>query len=138
MEPKITLSNRSKITTGFTVPEGYFDTFPEELSALLPKPETKVVRFSSFKKRWYFAAASMVVGLLSLTFYHYYSNSTEEIDSVVLESYLANHVALNEDDLVNLFDEQDLEKMKLELNLVDEDLKEALENTPNIEQYLID
>lgn len=138
MEPKITLSNQPKIATGFKVPEGYFDTFPEELSALLPPSETKVVRFPSFKKRWYFAAASMIVGLISLTFYHYYSDTTQEIDGVVLESYLANHVTLNEDDLVNLLDEKDLEKMKLNLNLADEDLKEALDNTSNIEQYLLD
>lgn len=138
MEPKFTLSNHPKIETGFRAPDGYFEQFPDQLMDKIPTQEVKVVSLKSATKRWYFAAASLLVGFLSLTLFQHYQSKNQEVDAATLENYLAYHASVSEEDIVNLLDEKDLEKMKLDLNIADKDLEEALDDTPNIEQYLID
>jgi hypothetical protein len=138
MEPKFKLPSQPKIATGFSVPEGYFEAFSEQILTRLPKEKSKVIPLNPTGKRWYFAAASLVVGLLSLSLYLNYQNREQELDAVTIENYLTYHAAVSEEDIVNLLDEKDLEKMKLDLNIADKDLEDALDATPNIEQYLID
>lgn len=138
MESKFTLSNHPKIASGFKVPDGYFDQFPDQLMEKIPTQEVRVIAIKSTPKRWYLVAASLVVGVLSLTLYQHYQRKMQEVDATTLENYLAYHASLSEEEIVNLLDEKDLEKMKLDLNIADKDLQEALDDTPNIEQYLID
>jgi hypothetical protein len=138
MEPKFELPSQPKIATGFSAPHGYFDSFSEQLMTRLPEPKSKVIILNPGRKRWYFAAASLMVGLLSLSLYLHYQPGEQEVDTATLENYLTTHTTVSEDDIVNLLDEKDLEKMKLDLNIADKDLEDALDATPNIEQYLID
>lgn len=137
MESKFTLSKHPKIESGFTVPDGYFDHFPDQVMNKIHLEEVKVMPLHSTSRRWYFIAASLVVGLLSLTLYQKYQNKTQEVDVSTLETYLAYNASISEEDIVNLLDVKDIEKMKLDLNIADKDLEEALGDTPNIEQYLI-
>jgi hypothetical protein len=137
MESKFTLSNHPKIEPGFKVPDGYFEQFPDRLMQQVPAQEVKVVSLKSTRAWLYFVAASLAAVILSLPIYQHYQSKAEEVDAATLENYLAYHAALTEEDIVNLLDEKDLEKMKLDLNIADKDLEEALEETPNIEQYLI-
>lgn len=132
------LDNDPKITSGFTMPEGYFETFTEKVLPQLPKEEPKVISIFSRKKIWYYAAAAVVVMLLSVPLYHNYTTQSQEVDAVALEDYLYNHTTISNDEIVNLLDKEDLEKIKLELNLEDEALEDILLNTTDIEQYIID
>ena len=132
------LDNDPKISSGFTIPEGYFEAFTEKVLPQLPKEEPKVISIFSKKKIWYYAAAAVVVMLLSVPLYHNYTAQSQEVDAVALEDYLYNHTTISNDEIVNLLDKEDLEKIKLELNLEDEALEDILLNTTDIEQYIID
>ena len=132
------LDNEPKITSGFTIPDGYFDTFSEKVLAQLPKQETKVVSIFSFRKIWYYAAAAVLVLMLSIPLYTKYNTNMEEIDSATLENYIAYQSNISQDEIVDLLEQEDLDKMKLELNVDDQEIEDALNSNSNLEQYILD
>ena len=132
------LDNEPKITSGFTMPDDYFETFSEKILAQLPKQEPKVISIFSSRKTWYYAAAAILVLMLSMPIYTKYSANSEEIDSATLENYIAYQSTISEDEIVDLLEQEDLDKMKLELNVDDKEIEEALKSNTNLEQYIID
>jgi hypothetical protein len=132
------LDNEPKIASGYKIPVGYFDTFSDKMLLQLPKQEPKVVSIFSSKRTWYMAAAAVMVLLLSAPLYNQYVLNQETVDATVLEDYLAYNTTFSEDDIVNLLDKEDLEKMKVDFNLQDKDIEEALESNTNLEQYILD
>jgi hypothetical protein len=132
------LGNEPKITSGFTTPDGYFDTFSEKVLAKLPKQEPNVISIFSSKKVWYFAAAAVLILMLSIPLFTKYSNQQEEIDSETLENYIAYQSNISEEEIVNLLEQDDLDKMKLDFNIDDATIEDALKSNSNLEQYLID
>lgn len=132
------LGNEPKITSGFTTPDGYFDTFSEKVLAQLPKQETKVISIFSSKKVWYFASAAILILMLSIPLFTKYSTQQEEIDTATLENYIAYQSNISEEEIVNLLEQDDLDKMKLDFNIDDATIEDALKSNSNLEQYLID
>ena len=132
------LDNESKIASGFTILDGYFDTFSEKILAQLPKQETKDVSIFNSRKTYYYAAAAILVLMLSIPIYTKYATNSEEIDSVTLENYIAYQSNISEEEIVNLLEQEDLDKMKLELNVDDKDIEDALNSNTNLEQYILD
>ncbi len=132
------LDTTPKITTGFKVPDGYFDSFSTIVLEQLPKQESKFVGVFSFKKVWYYAAAAVIVLGLSIPLYHQYTLKQDLADVTVLEDYLANNSSITEDEILNSLDKEDLEKMKIDFKLQDKDIEEVLENNSNLEQYILD
>ncbi|MGL2964206.1 hypothetical protein ACSVH2_10350 [Flavobacterium sp. RSB2_4_14] len=131
------LDKEPKINSGFNTPDGYFDSFSERILTQLPKDETKVISIYKTRKTWYFVAAAVLILMLSIPLYIKYQASTSEINSEILEDYLTYHSSITEDEIVNLLETEDLEKMKIDLKLKEEDLEEILLNNPELEQYLI-
>lgn len=132
------LDNEPKISSGFTVPDGYFDTFPARLLTPSPTPETKVISIFKSGKSWYFAAAAVLFILLSVPLWYTYNANTEKVETAALEDYLANQSSISEDEIVNLLDKEDLEKMKVDFKLEDKAIEEVLEANANLEQYILD
>ena len=132
------LGNEPKITSGFTTPDGYFYTFSEKVLAQLPKQETKVISIFSSKKVWYFAAAAILILMLSIPLFTKYSTQQEEIDTATLENYIAYQSNISEEEIVNLLEQDDLDKMKLDFNIDYATIEDALKSNSNLEQYLID
>ncbi len=132
------LGNEPKITSGFTTPDGYFDTFSEKVLTQLPKQEPKVISIFSSKKVWYFAAAAILILMLSIPLFTKYSTQQEEIDSATLENYIAYQSNISEEEIANLLEQDDLDKMKLDFNIDDAAIEDALKSNSNLEQYLID
>jgi cell division protein FtsL len=132
------LGNEPKVTSGFTTPDGYFDTFSEKVLTQLPKQEPKVISIFSYKKVWYFAAAAVLILMLSIPLFTKYSTQQEEIDSATLENYIAYQSNISEEEIVNLLEQDDLDKMKLDFNIDDTAIEDALKSNSNLEQYLID
>jgi len=132
------LGNEPKITSGFTTPDGYFDTFSEKVLAQLPKQQPKVISIFSSKKVWYFTAAAVLILMLSIPLFTKYSTQQEEIDTATLENYIAYHSNISEEEIVNLLEQDDLDKMKLDFNIDDATIEDALKSNSNLEQYLID
>lgn len=131
------LDNEFKITSGYITPDDYFDQFPERISSKLCLAEPKVVSFYSLKKQWYFAAAAILILLLSIPIYNQYAGSGE-IDTATLENYIAYQSNISEDEIVNLLEQEDIDKIQLELNVDDSAIEDALQYNSNLEQYLID
>lgn len=132
------LDNEPQITSGFTTPEGYFDTFAYQVLSKLPKEEPKVISIFSRKKTWYYAAAAVAVMLLSIPVYNNFYGNSEEVDAVALEDYIDNHATISDEEIASLLEQEDLEKMKLELNLQDEAVEDILINNSDLEQYITD
>lgn len=134
------LDNEPKITSGFTTPEGYFDSFSDKVLEKLPSSsdkEVKVFSLSKSRKPWYYAAAAVIVLALSIPIYNIFATSTHEIDSVSLENYLVYH-PVSDDVIVDLLDQEDIDKMALELNVDDAAIEEFLKSNSNLEEYIID
>ncbi|WP_333876887.1 hypothetical protein [Flavobacterium sp.] len=133
---KFKLNETNKLNSGFTTPDGYFDSFSEKVLMQLPKEEPEVISIFSRKKIWYYAAASVVVLLGSVLLYNYYTVNTQELEAVAYEEYMTNHMNMSNEDMATLLSQEDLDKMKLELHLEDEALEEVLLNNTDIEQYI--
>jgi hypothetical protein len=131
------LENEPKITPGFTIPEGYFNSFSEKVLTQLPKEESKVITIPNTKMKWYFAVAAILILMLAIPIYTNLSTQQDEIDAVTLENYIAYHAAISEDEIVDLLNQEDLERMKIELNIDDVYIEDILKSNTNLEEYLI-
>jgi len=131
------LDETEKISSGFTVPEHYFDDFQNKIVGQLPEKKAKVLSLFSQRKTWLFAAAAILVLALCIPIVNYYSISTSEIDKATLETYLSYNANLTDDDIVELLDEKDLQKIKINLAIEDQDIEDILSTNANLEEYLI-
>jgi hypothetical protein len=130
------LDNEPKITTGFKVPDGYFERLENSVLHTITEKETPV--YSLFTKRnWIIAIAAVFVIALSIPIVNYMNASTSTIDQVQLETYLIEQSNLSEDDIVELLDEEKIQKIELELSVNTNELEEVLLTNSNLEDYLI-
>ena len=132
------LDNELKITSGFTIPDDYFDAFSEKILAQLPKQEPKAISIFSSRKTWYFAVAAILILMLTIPLYTKYSAQQDEIDSATLENYIAYQSNISEEEIVDLLQQEELDKMKLDFNVDNAAIEDALDSNSNLEQYLID
>lgn len=131
------LDNEPKIQTGFTVPENYFNDFSAKMMQQLPKNEPKIISLFARKKTWMYAAAAVMVMALSLPIYNNYFSNSSEIDSTTLENYITYQSTVSPTDIVNLLDEQDIQKISLDLDIEDVAIENELSGNKNLEQYLL-
>lgn len=131
------LDNEPKIKTGFTVPENYFEDFSTKMMQQLPENEPKVISIFARKKTWMYAAAAILVLALSLPIYTNYFSHSSEIDEATLENYITYQSTVSDTDLVNLLDEQDIQKMNVDLDIEDITIENELSQNKNLEQYLL-
>ena len=132
------LENEPKITSGFTSPDGYFDTFSGHLLARVPfEKEVKVLSLSKSRKPWYYAVAAVTIMLLSIPIYNRLATNTDNIDSAALDNYLAYH-SISEDIIVDLLDQEDINKMEIKKKINDSVIEDILKSNSNLEEYIID
>ncbi|WP_310558327.1 hypothetical protein [Flavobacterium sp.] len=132
-----TLDNEPNINTGFTVPENYFEDFSKKMMQQLPEKEAKLIPIYVRKKTWLYAAAAILILALSIPIYTNYYNNSSEIDDVTLENYITYQSTVSDADLVNLLDEQDIQKMSVDLGIEDITIENELSQNKNLEQYLL-
>ncbi len=130
------LDNEPKINSGFTTPEGYFDTFSEKFLAQLPKEKTKVISIYSTRRKWFFAVAAVLVLALSIPIFNKLNTNSGELDQQTLEDYITYNSGISENDLVNLLGKEDIEKIEVDYNIQDKDIEDLLSENNNIEQYI--
>jgi hypothetical protein len=138
MKPFTLNDNEAKITSGFKTPEGYFEALESKLSEQLPANAPKVIAFYQRKSTWYYAVAATIVVLLSIPIYQNFYQTSGEVDALVLEDYIATHADISTEDLATVLEKEDLEKIKLELNLGEEAVEDILLNNNDLEQYILD
>ena len=131
------VEDEPKIKSGFKTPENYFDAFSARVMQQLPKEEPKAISIFSKIKPWLYAAAAVFVLALTIPVYnHFYSNSSE-VDAITLENYIAYHSSVSDTDLVNLLEEEDIQKMSVDLNLEDKTIENELSDNKNLEYYIL-
>ncbi|HMI08032.1 MAG TPA: hypothetical protein VK528_10830 [Flavobacterium sp.] len=131
------LDNHEKISPGFKIPEGYFDSLSEKITGQLSKEKPKVIPLYQKRKTWIYAAAAVLVTALSLPVYNSITANSNEPDQATLENYLANQSNISEDVLVDLLEKEDIEKLEIDYNLGDKAIEDALLHNANLEQYII-
>ena len=131
------LENEPKIESGFKTPEHYFDTFSARVMQQLPKEEPKTISIFTKRKTWLYAAAAILIFGLSIPIYNQFNSPTSEIDDVTLENYIAYQSSISDTDLVNLLDEEDIQKMSIDLNIEDKTIENELTENKNLDYYLL-
>lgn len=137
------LDNSPKIESGFKAPDAYFETFAQNLMQKLPQEETKVV--SIFQKRkvvLMFAAAVLAIALI-IPIVNTPAPLSKEIDVTTLENYLSYQTNINQYDLINALDEDDINSIKSNIALDDNNIgsstiEDILVTNGNIEQLLLE
>jgi len=131
------LENQPKIESGFKTPENYFDTFASRVIQQLPTEEPKTISIFSKRKTWLYAAAAILILGLSIPIYNQFKSTSSEIDDATLENYIAYQSSVSDTDLANLLDEEDIQKISVDLNLEDKALENELTENKNLEYYLL-
>ena len=131
------LDNEPKINSGFTVPKNYFQDFSVIMLPQLVKNETKEIPLYVKKRNWIYAAAAILVLALSIPIYTNYFSHSSQIDEATLENYITYQSTIVGTDIVNLLDEQDIQKMSIDANIEDITIENELAQNKNLEQYLL-
>ena len=130
------LDREPKIGTGFTTPEGYFDGFQTRMMQNLPVQEPKVIPFFARRRTWVMSAAAILVLALMIPVYNSLHTTSEEIDAVSMENYLAYQSNISQYDLINLLDSEDIQSLDIDLALEDNTIEDILTNNNNFENYI--
>lgn len=133
---EINLETNKKITTGFQIPEGYFDAFSAKLLQELPLKETKTISFYTQNKKWIYAAAAVLVIMLSLPFVYQLERNQEQPSATEIENYLTQQSPISEDEIVNLLEQEDINKLKISNSISKADLEEELYLNTELEKYI--
>jgi hypothetical protein len=129
------LDNEIKITSGFQIPENYFDQFSDKVMSKLPNQEPKVVSLWSKNKRWIYGIAAILVLLFSIPFANYVQ-SFSAANEIEIENYLAYHSTISNDDLIELLEEEDIAKIEVANPIDKQTMEEVLQETTEIEEYI--
>ena len=135
---KFSLDKHPKITSGFTAPPDYFENLSANVLEKIRTAPPKKGAVISLKK-FYYAAAAILVLALSIPFFLDQSAATNEnVDTITLENYLAYESGVTSYDLISLIDVSDLNEMDVHLALEDESVEDILTSSSNFENYLLD
>lgn len=129
------LDSSEKITTGFQIPEGYWDAFSEKVMQRIPK-EPKVISFYARNKRWIYSVAAVLVLALSLPIVNQLQNKEQELSSIEIENYLTQNKLLSDDEIVNLLEQEDVDNLRVATPITKDVLEDELSNNTDVEQYI--
>jgi len=130
------LDNEPKIASGFTFPDNYFDGFSEKVMHQLPSVEPKVISIWAKNKKWLYAVAAVLVLSLGITYIYVAQNDANEVSNAAIENYLSYHSTLTDDDIVELLDKEDIEKLNISTTLEDQEIEKILMENSNLEHYI--
>ena len=134
---KFELDKHPKASSGFKIPENYFDNFSAKILEKLQDDDRKVIPFNRKKNHWMYAAAAVLVVSLSIPFYNILKKPTVALDNATLENYIADHSGMLDADFVELLDEKDLEQLSIDSNIEKDAIEDLLSTNANLESYLI-
>jgi hypothetical protein len=119
------LDNEPKIKSGFTAPEGYFDSFTDRIMQQLPAQETPVIPLYRRAKVWLSGVAAVLVLALGLTVY-FKTGTTKQPDDSAIENYLVYQSGLNSYDLIQNLDQQDIKELEQSIAINDDAIADYL------------
>ncbi len=123
-------NNSSKVKSGFTTPDNYFETFSHTILQKIKEDEKPVIPLFSNKLRLLLAvAATLLIGLFITQFQF----TSQNISSEEIENYIAYSSSMSQYELVSMLDQEDIDNMTLDYNIEADDLTEFLHHNSNIE-----
>lgn len=132
------LNSETKIDTGFTTPENYFENFASKiLLEIQENEEKKPIALYSKIKIWTAAVAAIFILGLLIPINHFFENPMSKIDDKSLENYLVYSSSFSDAELAYLLDNNDLEKISIELKVEDKIIENELTKNTDLEQYLL-
>ena len=133
------LENKDKITTGFTVPEHYFEEFESKMMQQISTQKTavkevKVVSLFYKKQVWMSSIAALI--LLAIAIPAYFNMAKENnIESHSIENYLANQQHLSENEIIEHLSEEDINALENSL-ITSTNENDAIENYLSESEHL--
>lgn len=135
---KFNLNNQTKISSGFTTPESYFEDFSSLMMEKVSTLEVKKPPVFTLNRVIYAAAAVLILAL-SIPFFMQESTLTvEQIDNDSVENYISFNSNVSSYDIINLMDSKNLEAMQVDMNLENQTVEDILTSNPNFENYMIE
>jgi hypothetical protein len=118
------LDKGQKISTGFTIPNDYFDNFTNSVMCQLPVRGVKIVPLYKRKPVWLSAAAGFIViaGLSVL----YTTNMASQPDDAAIVNYLVYQANVNSYDLMQNLDQNDIDELEKSIVINDEQIRDYL------------
>ncbi|MCZ8144002.1 hypothetical protein [Flavobacterium sp.] len=107
----INLNNPPQNPSGFTVPEGYFETFSTRLQNRLEEetPVKSISFWSKHAKTFYGMAAVLVIGLGIGMLWHWEVQKEEEAHWSAIASYVSENTDLTDEHYLELIELQNTE-----------------------------
>jgi hypothetical protein len=133
---KFNLENIPKTTSGFIVPDNYFEDFSKNVLSQLPDETKRVIPLYKQKSKLLMAVAAILVIGLFIPIFNQLSKPSEELDLTTLENHLSYQTNINQYDLISELDEDDLNKMGATIQLKDEIIEEHLSTNSDLERLL--
>lgn len=131
------LVKESKITSGFIIPDHYFDGLSAKVIQQLPAAEPKVISLWMKSKKCMYAVAAVLVLSLSIPFLYSPQDVTNPNSDKEIENYLSYHSTLTDDDIVELMDKEDIEALNIQSPIEDNEMEDILTDNANLEHYII-
>ena len=128
------IDEHPKINSGFIVPDNYFEDFQAVMMRQI-QPENKVIPLNNNRKFLWYAAAAVLVAALSIPAINTFT-ATNQPDTSALDNYFA-YADVTDDQIVELLETEDIDKIKIEYNLDDAVIEDALQSG-TIENYILD
>lgn len=133
---KFNLENIPKTTSGFIVPDNYFEDFSKNVLSQLSDETKRVIPLYKQKSKLLMAVAAILVIGLFIPIFNQLSKPAEELDLTTLENHLSYQTNINQYDLISELDEDDLNKMGATIQLNDEIIEEHLSTNSDLERLL--
>lgn len=133
------LENNNKITTGFTVPEDYFEQFEAKMMQQISIQKTtvkevKVVSLFYRKQVWMSSIAALI--LLAIAIPVYFNMAKENnIESHSIENYLENQQYLSENEIIEHLSDEDINEFENSLSASTNE-NDAIENYLSESEHL--
>jgi hypothetical protein len=131
------LDTNPKTETGFKIPEGYFGTLNQRIMQNIPKADVRVIPISNRNTSWIFTAAAVLILTLFIPILNSFRNISSESETEAITNYLTYNTDITDDQLVELLETEDIQKIKINYNLEDETIEESLSPELNAEQIIL-
>lgn len=129
---------KEKVTTGFKIPEHYFEQFEAKMMEKIPvQKEVKVVSLFYNKQVWISSIAALL--LLTIAIPVYFNMAKESsLDAITIENYLSQQ-NVGTTELTQHLTDEDISSLEnnLSLNTINSDaLEDYLSESENLEYYI--
>lgn len=132
------INEKSKIKSGFLIPDTYFDDFSKQILSQLPEKEISTIPLLKRNKTLLFAIAAMLVIALFLPIFNQFLSNSEELDTTTIENHLTYQNDITTYELISELEDEDLNKIGTTTELKDETIEDILTTNSDLEKLIIE